>query len=127
MTDPSRARAAGPLESFAAGFAAELARQGYTANSAGLQMGLFAHIGRWLGAERLEVDWLTSEAVERFCESPRADGYTSHLTARALEPLVVYLRGLGVAPSASVATPEGPVEELLGRLVLPAGSSLLIG
>lgn len=38
MSDPSRFRVAGPLKSLAAGFAAELCRQGYTPNSAGLHI-----------------------------------------------------------------------------------------
>lgn len=48
MTDPSRIRISGPLEVFAAGFASELSRQGYTPNSARLQMHLMAHLSRLL-------------------------------------------------------------------------------
>lgn len=42
--DPSRVRVSGPLEPFAVGFAGELARLGFTANSAGLQLGVVAHL-----------------------------------------------------------------------------------
>jgi hypothetical protein len=38
MRDPSRARVTGPLEEYAAGFVAELARLGCTGNSASGQM-----------------------------------------------------------------------------------------
>ena len=51
MGDPSRACVAGPLEPFAAGFAAELARLGYASGSAYGQMLLTAHVSRWLTGE----------------------------------------------------------------------------
>ena len=51
MADPSRVRMSGPLEPFAPAFAAELVRLGFTANSACQQMGLVAHLSRWLAAE----------------------------------------------------------------------------
>lgn len=41
---------AGPLEPFAAGFAAELGRQGYTAGTAEKQVALAAHLSRWMAA-----------------------------------------------------------------------------
>jgi len=43
----------------------------------------------------------------------RAAGYANHVSARAMSPLVGYLRGLGVAPPASSPTPVGAVEVLL--------------
>jgi integrase/recombinase XerD len=43
----------------------------------------------------------------------RAAGYTNYVTARALAPLLGYLRGLGVAPAASPRGAVGPVEVLL--------------
>jgi hypothetical protein len=49
MGDPSRARVTGPLQQYAPGFVAELARLGYTANSASGQMFVMAHLsGGWL-------------------------------------------------------------------------------
>jgi integrase/recombinase XerD len=115
MRDPSRARITGPLEPFAAGFAAELARQGYTPNSAGLQMGLIAHLDRWLAAEGRDVATLGSAAIEGFLAARRDAGYTAYLSGKALEPLLAYLRGLGVAPASPALAPGGPVEELLER------------
>jgi integrase/recombinase XerD len=115
MRDPSRVRVTGPLEPFAAGFAAELSRQGFTPTSAGLQLGLVAHVSRWLAAEGLGPAGLSAETAGRFCEARRAAGYTSHLTARALGPLLAYLRGLGVLAPAAAPVVEGPVDELLAR------------
>jgi integrase/recombinase XerD len=44
----------GPLEPYAAGFAVELESQGYTAGVAGKQVGLAAHLSRWMAAAGVE-------------------------------------------------------------------------
>ena len=48
MRDPSRVRVSGPLEGYASGFAAELARVGYTRNATACQLRLMAHLSGWL-------------------------------------------------------------------------------
>jgi site-specific recombinase XerD len=113
MHDPSRVRVSGPLEVFASGFAAELARLGYRRTPATFQLQLMAHASRWLHGGRLGAGELTSEVVERFLEERRAAGYTNYVTARALAPLLGHLRGLGVAPPASPRVAVGAVEVLL--------------
>ena len=113
MGDPSRVRMSGPLEPFASGFAGELARQGFTANSASLQLGVVAHLSRWLIAEDLVVDVLDDGVVERFCRARRDAGYTAFLTPRTLVHLLAYLRGLGVIAPAAASIVGGPVGELL--------------
>jgi len=113
MHDPSRVRVSGPLEAFAEGFAAELARLGYRRTPATFQLQLMAHASRWLQREGLESEGLTSEVVERFLAERRAAGYTDRVTARAMAPLLGYLRGLGVAPAASPRAVVGAVEVLL--------------
>jgi site-specific recombinase XerD len=115
MKDPSRVRVSGPLEPFVAGFAAELRRQGYTQNSQGLQLQLAAHLSRWLAVEGLDSHALEPATVERFVTARRAAGYVNHTSAKALRPLLTYLRALGVTPPAPAAMPAGPVEELLAR------------
>jgi integrase/recombinase XerD len=115
MGDLSLVRVVGPLEPFADGFAVELARQGYTPNSARLQMGLVAHLSRWLAAEGQGVAALGGVAIEAFVVSRRDAGYTSHLSGKALARLLAYLRGLGVLAPVAVASAVGPVEVLLGR------------
>lgn len=115
MLDPSRMRVVGPLESFAAGLAAELLGLGYKPVAVVFQLQLLAHASRWLEGEGLGADALTTEVVERFLGERRAAGYTSYVTARAMAPLLGYLRGLGVAPAALRPMPVTPVEVLLGR------------
>lgn len=113
--DPSRVRVSGPLEPFAAGFAGELAALGFTANSAGLQLGVVAHLSRWLAAQDVPVAALDVVVVERFCAARRASGYTAFLTPRALTHLLAYLRGLGVIAPVVAGVADGPVERLLER------------
>jgi integrase/recombinase XerD len=113
MHDPSRVRVSGPLEVFASGFAAELARVGYRRVPIVFQLQLMAHASRWLQREGFGANALTSEVVERFVAERRAAGYTNYVTARAMAPLLGYLRGLGVAPAASPRVPVGAIELLL--------------
>src|SRR3954453_2226794 len=113
MHDPSRVTVSGPLKPFASGFAAELARLGYRRTTATFQLQLMAHASRWLQREGIGANELTNEVVERFLAGRRAAGYTNYVTARALAPLLGYLRGLGVAPAASPRVAVGAVEVLL--------------
>jgi integrase/recombinase XerD len=115
MLDPSRVQVRGPLEDFAAGFAVELRAVGYRRVPVVFQLQLMAHASRWLEEQGLLAGALTSEEVERFVAARRAAGYANHVTARAMAPLVGYLRGLGVAPPASSRTPAGAVEVLLAE------------
>jgi integrase/recombinase XerD len=115
MGDPLRVRVAGPLQGYGPGFAAELARLGYTAGSASVQMFTVAHVSRWLAVEGLEAAGLTPAVAERFLADRRAAGYTRHLSPRALALLLGYLRGLGVVPLPALAEPGTAAEVLLGR------------
>jgi site-specific recombinase XerD len=108
-------RVTGPLEPYARGFAVELTRLGYTAHSATGQVGVVAHLSRWMASERLVVEDLVEPVVERYMAVRRAAGYTNYRTAKALVPLLGYLRGLGAAPPPSAPAVLTPVEELLAR------------
>jgi hypothetical protein len=115
VKDPSRARVTGPLERYAPGFVAELARLGYTGNSASGQMFVMGHLSRWLAAEGLDTSGLTPEVADRFLAARRAAGYVLYLSPKALVPLLTYLRSSGVIPPAPAAAPASPVEALLDR------------
>lgn len=114
MTDPSRVRVSGALEPFAAGFAAELTRHGYRPRPLVLQMRLLADASSWLTEEHLDVSDLAIQA-ERFLCVRRAAGCTRHLTGQALQPMLTYLRTLGVVPPASAPVATGPVDVVLAR------------
>lgn len=116
MTDPSRVRVAGPLSPFAAGFAAELRRQGYAPGSATHRLRLLAHLSRWLAEEGLDLHRLSPVEGERFLDVRRASGYSNYLSSKSLTPLLAYLRGLGAVPAPPpTLAPAGEVEELLDR------------
>ena len=115
MKDLSRACVAGPLEPYAAGFAAELARLGYTSGSAYVQMLLMAHLSRWLTGEGLDAGGLTPGAADLFLAHRRAVGYTQLLSLKGLAPLLGHLRRLGAAPEAPAPVLAGPAGEVLAR------------
>jgi integrase/recombinase XerD len=115
MGDPSRARVTGPLRQYAPGFIAELARLGYTQNSASGQMFVMAHLSRWLAAEGLDASGLMPQVAERFLAARRSAGYVLYLSPKALAPLLGYLRGAGAVPPASAPGPVSSADALLAR------------
>jgi site-specific recombinase XerD len=98
---------------YAEGFREELARLGYRAGSAELQLGLAAHLSRWLADQGLQVGELTPERVRQFFEVRRSDGYTAYWTERSLAPLQGYLRRLGLLSAPTPPVASTPLEELL--------------
>jgi integrase/recombinase XerD len=72
MSHPSRVRVTGPLISFAEGFAAQLAKQGYRPNAAANQLQLLAHLSRWLATKGLDATTLTASALNEFLAARRA-------------------------------------------------------
>ena len=110
-----RVRMTGPLAPHATGLAGELARLGFTEMSARAQLGLAAHLSRWLAAAGLGTMALTAPVAEEYLAARRAAGYSAYLTPKALAPLLGYLRELGVAPEAEIAGPATQAEALLER------------
>jgi integrase/recombinase XerD len=106
-------RFSGPLAPYADGFAAELARLGFTPVSADDQLRLVAHLSRWMAGNSLGTGDLTDDRVRAFLGARRESGYTAYLTVKSLGPLLGYLRGLGAAPEQVVPLPGTPAEELL--------------
>jgi len=103
-------RVAGVLVPYAPGFRAWLVERGYRPATVEDQVWLMAYLSRWLTEQGLKPAAFDGEAAERFQRS-RRERY-SHLTgARALRPLLGYLRGLGVVPEPVIA--DTPVERLL--------------
>lgn len=116
MSNVLGVRFSGQLESYAEGFAAELARQGYKpATGIKPQLFLVSHLSRWLTERGLEA-WVlvSSEVVEEFFAVRRAAGYANHRTVKALAPLLAYLRALGLVGPAPVAE-LSPAQVLLER------------
>ena len=111
-----RGHVSGPLARYAEGFRQGLLGQGYTEGSAARQVHLMAHVSRWLTAQDLQpADLGECVVVGRFVAARRADGYAGFLSARALAPLLGYLRGLGVVAEPVLPEPRTPAEVLAGR------------
>ncbi len=113
MATPSHVWVTGPLQPYAPGFRKELARQGYTANAAGNQLQLMAHVSRWLNSRGLVVGELTPERAEDFLVVRRAEGYVLWRSTKAMAPMLGYLRDLGAVPVVAPVAPRTPAEELL--------------
>ncbi|MGH3837993.1 MAG: site-specific integrase [Pseudonocardiaceae bacterium] len=115
MGKPSRVRVTGPLAPHAAGFRQELARQGYTPHSTSDQLQLMAHASRWLESAGLGVHELDPARVAGFLAHRRAESYTLWLSAKAMVPILDYLRDLGVVPAPTPLAPATEAEQLHER------------
>ena len=111
----SEVRVRGPLAEYATGFAKFLAGRGYAQGSVSQQLGLISQLSRWLDAEGLGVEGLTELEAERFLAARRARGVRLFRSRLALEPVIGYLRELGVAPVRVAAGPVTPAEALIER------------
>jgi site-specific recombinase XerD len=105
----------GPLEQYAEGFAGHLLSLRYTALSARNVLHVFAHLSRWLAARRLNARGLTAERASAFLRSRRRAGYTARCSPHALDPMLEYLRTLGVVPAKPDERSPTPLERLLAR------------
>jgi integrase/recombinase XerD len=114
MSDPSRVLVSGPLSVFLSGFREELARRGYTPSAGAKQLQLMAHLSRWMAARGLEPAALRRREIERFVSERRAS-HAQLASARGLEVLLGYLRGLGAVPSAGSREAATPAGVLLDR------------
>jgi integrase/recombinase XerD len=104
-------RVQGSLAPFAAGFVVELVGRGYRPRSLSGQLELMAHLSGWLAEQGLGPAGLTEEVAERFL-AVRRERVVSLRSWRALGPVVVYLRGLGVVPEPVVSV-DTPVARLV--------------
>ena len=101
MGRTGRVRVAGPLAPFGGGFAAELERLGYSRSTARAQLQLMAHVSSWLEDRGLDAGQLTTARLQEYLAYRRACGHVHRLSPRGLAPLLVFLRGLGLAPDAT--------------------------
>jgi site-specific recombinase XerD len=106
MVSPLRVRLSGPLQEFGPGFVVELERLGYSPVGATLQVRLMARVSSWMQANGVACGELSGEVLERFLAGRRLAGHRDYVTAGAVAPLLAYLRGLGLVPSASPVQPS---------------------
>jgi integrase/recombinase XerD len=92
------------------GFRGYLFQLGYSASAAKKHQQLLADLSRWLEREGISTDELATASTEGFFRRRRVQGRANLRTRRALDPLLAYLRALGMieAPPRPVLT--DPVE-----------------
>jgi integrase/recombinase XerD len=109
----SGSRVTGPLAAHASGFASQLASLGYAGSSVRRHLVLMAQLSAWLEGEGLQAGQLSPAMADRFVLVMRLTR-TYLVSARALVPLLEYLRDLGAVPPCTVQEPaEGSPEGLL--------------
>ena len=104
---------AGPLASYAAGYASWLGSRAYSASAAADRLWQLDQLSRWLEREGLGVGELTAEQAERFVLARRAAGRVMYVSPQSVMLPLEYLQELGVAPIPVSVLAQGPLEELL--------------
>jgi site-specific recombinase XerC len=72
-------------------------------------------LSNWLGREGVGVKGLHAKEVERFQRDRYAAGYRSLPSIRAMQPILGYLRDLGIAPAALPAVTASVLEAFVER------------
>jgi len=117
MHKPSHVQVPGPLAAYAVGFRQELACRGYSRSRATGLLLLMARLSRRLAELGREVEELSDDDIEQFVSYRRSVSRDDRqLTARAMAPLLEYLRGLGVVPRPAPAVLTAQ-ERFLGAFV----------
>jgi integrase/recombinase XerD len=115
MSSSCRVRVTGPLAMYADGFRADLAAQGYVAESADRNLRTLAHVSRWMDGQGLSVGQLSAARLEEFLEARRREGYHHALSVRAVMPLAGYLRRAGVAAGPPDTPAGGALDAVAGE------------
>jgi site-specific recombinase XerD len=106
-------RKPGLLGSEVEGYRAWLTQQGYTPGTVRNMLKELGQVGRWLSSEGLEASQFNEERASLFLADRRATGHRQVRGARAMGPLLSYLREAGVV--AATGPPLTPLGELLGQ------------
>ncbi len=105
-------RVGGPLGPFRDGVEQSLRALEYSEGQVGHLLLVMAHLSRWRDDRGLGVADLTSEAVEQFFVTFRAQHRWCR-SSRSLRPVLEHLRAIGVVPTAGVDPEQTTEEELL--------------
>ena len=108
---PNETPSAGPLTALSKGFADDLQRQGFVPGTIREQRRLLRDLNDWLQTQQLTAGDLSLRQVDRFLSDRRSAGAARHKTRKALDPILGYLRGLGIPnmpPSSNASSPFRP-------------------
>jgi integrase/recombinase XerD len=103
----------GSLVEYGPGFRDYLFELGYSVSAANKHLLLLADLSRWLERESISVDVLAAASTEGFFRRRRAQGRANLRTPRSLDPLLAYLRALGVIEASSRPVLTDPVDVFL--------------
>lgn len=106
-------RKPGELRPHVEGYRVWLAQQGYTPQTIRNMLKDLGQVGRWLSAQGLAAAQLNEESVAVFLASRQAAGQRRVPGARAMVPLLSYLRDIGVVEHA--LSSSTPLDDLLTR------------
>jgi integrase/recombinase XerD len=112
--DPTEVPDSGRLGAFSIAYANDLARQGYAPASVRMQLKVLADLSNWLLHQGMIAGDLKAVEVDRFLRCRRAAGHTRYVSAKAVRPILDYLRRLEIVPPEAEEY-GGPVEMMLRR------------
>lgn len=115
-SDPSRVLMSGPVAGSSAGLGREFEMLGYARTTATDLMRLAAHLSRWLQGSGFGLADLTPSVIDAFVAERRAS-YVHLTSTRALDPIVGYLRRVGVVPEPLPAVPTTAAQVVLEGFV----------
>ena len=115
LIDAKKRRGKNPVTVLSNGFEEDLRRQGYAPSTIWKHRKLLNELSGWLQVRQLTMGELSMVKVDRFLADRRAAGVRKLKTRKALDPILSYLRGLGLAPAAEAPVEDGPVGEILNR------------
>ena len=115
LIDAKKRRGKNPVTVLSNGFEEDLRRQGYAPSTIWKHRKLLNELSGWLQVRQLTMGELSMVQVDRFLADRRAAGVRKLKTRKALDPILSYLRGLGLAPAAEAPVEDGPVGEILNR------------
>ncbi len=115
-SDPSRVRMSGPVVGYSDGLVCELRTLGYATTTATELMRLTAHLSRWLEGSGLGLAELSPSVIDAFV-AERRTSYVNLSSARALDPIVGYLRRVGAVPESLRVVPTTAAQVALDGFV----------
>lgn len=103
-----------PLAPYAAVFEEKLRGQGYAKSTIAGHMRLLSQLSEWLEGQGLEADGLMPEACHEFLGVRRGEGHRPPTSAKAVAPLLKFLRAQGLMSPPQPAVPI-PYQSVLRR------------
>lgn len=115
VIETKKRRVKNPVTPLSKGLEEDLQRQGYEANTIWKHRRLLNDLLFWSEGEQIAMGDLSMAQVDRFMADRRAAGVRKLKTRKALGPILVYLRGLGLVPAAETPVETGPAGAILDR------------